>query len=144
MAQMNGNEVLNGAFGQVYHEGVWLANVTSIETNVEINYEEVPIAGTRTLGQKPTTISMTGTATGHKTSRKFEQLIGQITDDKKGAFITELLVEVDDPETSELKGHYRLKRVQFQNIPLLNFEHGSLMEEELQFVFEGYEFIPKK
>lgn len=141
MQKMTGTEAINGAFGKLYHDGEWMANVTNVEVNGEINYEEVPIAGSRTLGHKATTILFEGTATGHKVSRKFVELIGQVTDDTKGAFVTELLAEVDDPENTEMRGFYRIKGVQFKTIPVINYEHGTLMEEELQFVCTGYEFI---
>lgn len=136
---LDATKVLNGAFGKLHHEGEWMTNVTGIELNVDINYEEVPRAGTRVLGHKATTITMNGTIASYKVTRKFVDSISQILDDKKGAFVTELLAEMDDPENPEMTGFYRIKGVQFNTIPLLSYEHGSIVEEELQFVFTGYE-----
>ncbi|QIG62529.1 tail tube protein [Sporosarcina phage Lietuvens] len=136
---MDATRTLNGAFGKLYHEGEWLTNVTGVELNIDINYEEVARAGTRVMGHKATTITMDGTIQSHKVTRKFVDAISQILDDSKGAFVTELITEIDDPENPEMKGKYRIKGVQFNTIPLLSYEHGSLVEEELQFVFTGYE-----
>lgn len=128
-----------GHFGKLYHEGEWLTNVTGVELNVDINYEEVARAGTRVMGHKAGTITMNGTIASHKVTRRFVDAISQILDDKRGAFVTELLVELDDPENTEMQGFYRIKGVQFNTIPILNYEHGSIVEEELQFVFTGFE-----
>lgn len=138
---MDATRTLNGAFGKLYHEGEWITNVTGVELNIEIEYEEVPRAGTRVLGQKATTITMEGTIQSHKVTRRFVDAISQILDDSKGAFVTELVTEIDDPENPEMSGFIRLKGVQFNNIPLLNYEHGEIVEEELQFVFLGYERV---
>lgn len=136
---LDATKTLNGAFGKLYHEGEWLTNVTGVELNIDINYEEVPRAGTRVMGHKATTITMSGTIQSHKVTRRFVDAISQILDDKKGAFVTELITEIDDPENPEMSGFIRVKGVQFNTIPLMNYEHGSLVEEELQIVFTGYE-----
>lgn len=136
---LDATRTLNGALGKVHHEGEWMTNVTGIELNIDINYEEIPIAGTRVLGHKATTITMSGTIQSFKVTRKFVDAISQILDNKKGAFVTELLTEINDPDNPEMSGFIRVKGVQFNTIPLLSYEHGSIVEEELQFVFTGYE-----
>jgi len=136
---MDATRVLNGAFGKLHHEGEWLTNVTGVELNIDINYEEIARAGTRVLGHKATTVTMNGTIASYKVTRRFVDAISQILDDSKGAFVTELITEINDPENPEMSGFIRIKGVQFNTIPLLNFEHGSIVEEELQFVYTGYE-----
>lgn len=136
---LDATKVLNGAFGKLHHEGEWMTNVTGVELNIDVNYEEVPRSGTRVVGHKPTTITMDGTISSYKVTRKLVDAISQILDDRKGAFVTELITEIDDPDNPEMSGFIRVKGVQFNTIPLLSFEHGSIVEEELQFVFTGYE-----
>ena len=136
---LDSTRTLNGAFGKLYHEGEWLTNVTGIEINVEINYEEIMRAGTRKVGYKATTITSSGTISSYKVSHKFVDAISQIMDDSKGAFVTELITEINDPENPEASGFIRLKGVQFNTIPILSYEHGSIVEEELQFVFDDFE-----
>ena len=136
---LDATRTIQGVFGKLHHEGEWLTNVTGIELNVDINYEEISRAGTRVIGHKAGTISMSGTISSYKLTTKFVDAISQILDDKKGAFVTELMAELDDPENPEMRGFYRIKGVQFTTIPILSYEHGSIVEEELQFVFTGYE-----
>lgn len=136
---LDATRTIMGHYGKLYHEGEWLMNVTAVELNIDINYEEVPRAGTRVMGHKAGTITMNGTIQSQKINRRFVDAISQILDDKKGAFVTELMTELDDPENPDMKGFYRVKGVQFNTIPILSYEHGSIVEEELQFVFTGYE-----
>lgn len=140
MAQLtDGTKVLNGAFGKVHHDGEWLMNVTDLEVNIEPEYEEVPLAGRRTPGQKLMKINMNGTISGYTVSRVLANKIGSILDDNNPSFVTELLSEMSDPDNPEMAGFYRLKGVQFQKIPGVGYTHGEIVKEEIPFVFTGYE-----
>lgn len=141
MTVLEQTKVINGNFGKLYHEGVHLNNVTNIEATVDINYEEIKRSGTRHTGHKAMDIVMTGTIGAYTVSYEFIKRIGQITDDSQGAFVTELHFRLEDPENSETGEFVRLKGVQFQNIPLANTEVGSVVEHELQFTFDGYEYM---
>ncbi|MEH6941683.1 phage tail tube protein [Bacillus sp. JJ722] len=138
---MDASKTLHGAFGKMIHDGEWMTNVTKAEANVEIGKEDVPIAGSRWLGSKSTTLKGTGTMTGFKMTNKLLRKIASIADDTKGAFITELIMVIDDPEAREHGQRVRLKGVQFDTIPLLNYEHGAIVEEETPFTFSKFEFL---
>lgn len=139
---MKSTDAVSGTFGRLIHDGQWLTNVYGVEVNGEINYEDVKRSGTRAKGKKAIDYEFTGTIKSYKMSNEFAKKIGQITDDTKGAFVTELIVALEDPENAPVGAEkIRIKGVQFTNIPVINFEHGSLVEEELQFVCEGYEYI---
>lgn len=139
---LDSTRVINGTFGYVYHDGKWLTNIKSAEANVEITKEEIKRAGTRWTAHKVTGLSGTGTINGYKVTSEFVELIGQIADDSQGTFITELILKLEDPESY---GAYRvrLKGVTFDKIPLMHFEVGSIVEEELPFNFTGYELMDK-
>jgi hypothetical protein len=139
---LDSTRVINGTYGYVYHNGEWLTNIKSAEATVEIAKEEIKRSGTRWTAHKVTGLTGTGTISGYKVTTEFVELIGQITDDKAGTFITELILKLEDPESY---GAYRvrLKGVTFDKIPLIQFEVGSIVEEELPFNFTGYELIDK-
>ena len=138
---LDATTIINGSFCKVYHDGEWLTNVTKLEASVKINKEEVKRAGTRWTGYKTTSLQGEGSMTGYKATHKFVKLISQITDDVSSPFVTELLLEINDPESPDSKAFIRLKGVQFDTIPLLSYETDKLVEEELQFTFEGFEFV---
>lgn len=138
---MDATQAINGSFGKLFDaDGNWLTNVTQAEAQGEINKEEITRAGTRTIGHKVTTITYSGSFTGYKITNELAKKIAQVADDNKGSFVTELVMQVKDPENDE-KTKVRLKAVQFDSIPILNYEVGSLVTEETPFTFTGFEYI---
>lgn len=119
-----------------------MTNFRQAEASVEITKEDVPRSGTRWMGKKVVGLAGTGTISGYKITTALIEEIGQIADDRNPSLVTELILKLDDPDSF---GAYRvrLKRVQFDTIPLMNFEAGSLVEEELPFTFEGYELLDR-
>lgn len=137
---LNSNRVISGTFGELWHDGEWLTNVTGVEANVEIMKEDVPRAGTRWMGKKVMSIDGTGTVTGYFVTSDLIEQIGSIADDRGGEFVTQLIVKLDDPDAF---GAYRvlLKSVSFDSIPLSNYTVGQFVEIELPFTFQGYTIL---
>lgn len=131
---------INGSFGSVYHNGEWLTNINKCQINVEIEKEEIRTAGTRWKKHKVVGLSGTGSISGYKVTSDFVRLIGQVGDNSKTPLVTELIVKLADPEAYGYE-RIRVKYVQFDNIPLANFEVGQIVEEELNFTFAGFEFL---
>ncbi|WP_128893621.1 phage tail tube protein [Longirhabdus pacifica] len=131
---------ITGTFGEVWHDGEWLTNIKSAEATVEINKEEISRAGTRWTAHKVTSMSGSGSMSGYKVTTNFLEQIGTTANDKLRPFVTELILALKDPDAF---GAYRvrLKGVQFDSLPLINYEVGSIVEEEMPFTFTGYEII---
>lgn len=142
-AILDASKVINGNFGQVFdQDGNWLTNITGCEATIEIGLEEIKLAGTRWLGNKVTTLKGAGSLNGYLVTSEFIEKAMQVMDDVSSPFVTELVVKLDDPESF---GAYRvrLKNVTFDKIPLINYEVGSIVEQELTFVFSGAEILDK-
>lgn len=142
-APLDASRVISGSYGYVFdQDGNWLTNVTSCEATIEIGLEEVKVSGTRWLGNKVTSLKGAGSIGGYLVTSEFVERAMQVMDDVSSPFVTELIVKLDDPESF---GAYRvrLKNVTFDKIPLINFEVGSLVEQELTFVFSGSEVLDK-
>lgn len=137
---LDATKTINGSFGTCWHEGNWMTNVTGVEANIEIDKEEVKRAGTRWVGHKTMALTGTGTVSSYKITSQFAKLIAQVTDDTKAPYTTELIVKLADPESYGVE-RVRLKGVQFDTIPLVNYEVGSIVEEELPFTFAGFEYL---
>lgn len=142
MAPLDSTRVMSGNFGQVWKDGRWLTNFRQGQASVEITKEDVLRSGTRWVGKKVVGLAGTGSISGYKVTTELIEEIGQIRDDRNSSLVTELILKLDDPDAF---GAYRvrLKRVQFDTIPLINFEAGSLVEEELPFTFEDYELLDR-
>lgn len=133
--------VISGNYGYVYDEnGVWLANVTAFSAELAINVEDVPRAGTRRMGKKTMSTDGSGTMTAHKVSSYFIQRVLAAARDNSPAYITELNVKLEDPESNGTE-RWRIKGVQFDNVPVVNFEVGSIVQEEYSFMFESAELV---
>jgi hypothetical protein len=140
---LDAKRVISGNYGQLFdQDGVWLSNVTSVEANIEIGMEEIKLAGTRWLGNKTTTLKGSGSINGYLVTSEWIEKMAQVTDDVSSPYVTELVVKLDDPESF---GAYRvrLKNVTFDRIPVINYEVGTIVEQEFTFVFSGYEILDK-
>jgi hypothetical protein len=137
---LDATRVINGSYGEVWKDGLWLTNVQSAEATVEINKEDVLRSGTRWTGQKVTTLKGSGTIKGYKVTSDFIKAIGSIASDRGKPYVTELIYKLSDPESFGTE-RVRLKNVQFDQIPLGKFEVGALVEEELPFTFSGYDLL---
>lgn len=144
MAQpIDPTRVISGNYGYVYDEtGRWLANVTSFNAAYDYAKEDVPRAGTRRVGKKTMTIEGTGSMMFHKVSSYFIDKVLSATANESAPFLTELNVKLEDPENGGTE-RWRIKGVQFDNAPLINFEVGSLMEEEYNFTFDDHELVER-
>src|SRR5690625_3393690 len=128
-------------YGYVYDEnGTWLANVTAFSAELNITVEDVERAGTRRVGKKTMSTDGTGSMTANKVSSYFIQRVMAAAQDNSPAFITELNVKIDDPESNGTE-RWRVKGVQFETVPMIDFEVGSIMTEEYTFSFESAELV---
>jgi len=133
--------VISGNYGYVYDEnGTWLANVTAFSAELNITVEDVERAGTRRVGKKTMSTDGSGSMSANKVSSYFIQRVMSAAQDNSPAFITELNVKIDDPESRGTE-RWRIKGVQFETVPMVNFEVGSIMTEEYTFSFETAELV---
>lgn len=139
---LDATRTINGSYGEVWHDGVWLTNVQSAEAVVDIDKEEIKRSGTRWTGHKVTSLKGSGTISGYKVTSDFVQLIGSVATDRGKPYVTSLILKLDDPEAFGAE-RVMLKGVQFDQIPLSKFEVGSLVEEALPFTFSGYDLLDK-
>jgi hypothetical protein len=120
--------------------GNWLTNVRNFEATVDIQKEELKVAGTRWAKHKVTGLKGTGTLSGYKITTELAEAIGSVASDSGIPYVTELIGKIADPE-SDGTLRVRLKAVSFDKIDIVKFEVGSIVEEELPFTFEGFEYL---
>lgn len=138
---LDATRVIHGQYGYVYDEtGDWMSHVKSLQASIDINKEDVPRAGSRRVGKKTSTIDMTGSMTAYKITSDMIKRLSESVKDGGKPFVTQIIVKMEDPESYGSE-RILLKGVQFDNIPLINFEVGSLVEEEFNFTFESWEFL---
>ncbi|HLO11480.1 MAG TPA: phage tail tube protein [Pseudoneobacillus sp.] len=130
--------VFRGTDCELYMEGQWLTNVTSVEANVEINQSELNLLGHWWTVYRNMGLSGSGSMNGVFVTTELISKIGSIQDGKE--FRTELVIKNTNPDVGKTY-RVRLKNVVFTNIPLGNFAAGEIAEQEFNFTFGGYEII---
>ena len=138
---LDATKVLSGSFGKLYENGEWLTNVNSAQAGGEISKNEIKISGSRVTGHKVTGVTFSGNFTGYKITTAFAKRLARIKDNNAASLVTELVMKLDDPDNPESKVWVRLKGVQFDTIPILNFEHGTEVTEETPFTFSDFEYL---
>lgn len=138
---LDSTKTLNGSFGKMFSaDGTWLSNVNRIEAGGEVSKEEINRSGTRVKGHKVVSVTFSGTFTGYKVTTAMAREIMRIKDSGASSLVTQLVYKLDDPDGDE-KIWVRLKGVQFDNIPIINAEAGTIVTEELPFTFTDFEYL---
>jgi hypothetical protein len=140
MPALDSTRTINGKFGEIWMDGQWLSNFHTAEATADLQYEKIKRSGKRADGNKVVGIEYSGTISGYKITSDLARAVAQVTDDRKGAFVCELVMKLDDPEAYGYE-RVRLKGVQFTKIDIMKFEHGSMVEQEWPFVFDGVEWL---
>lgn len=140
MPALDSTRTISGKFGEIWKDGRWLSNFHTGEAVAELQYEKVKRSGKRADGNKVAGIEYTGSITGYKVTSDLAREVGQVFDDRKGAFVCELIMKLDDPEAYGYE-RVRLKGVQFTKVNVISFEHGAIVEEEWPFVYDGVEWL---
>jgi hypothetical protein len=132
--------VFRGTDCELYMEGQWLTNVTSVEAQVEVNQSELNLTGHWWTVYRNMGLSGSGSLTGVFVNTDLIEKIGGITQGKE--FRTELVIKNTNPDVAKTY-RVRLQNVVFTTIPLGNFTAGEIVEQEFPFTFSGYELIDK-
>lgn len=140
MPALDSSRVINGKYGEIWMDGKWLSNFHTGEATIDLQYEKVKRSGKRADGNKVVGIEYTGSISGYKITSELAKSVAQVLDDRKGAFVCELIMKLDDPEAYGAE-RVRFKGVQFTKIEIMKFDHGSIVEQEWPFVYDGVEWL---
>lgn len=132
--------VFRGTDCELYMEGKWLTNVTSVEASVEINQAELNLVGHWWTAHRNMGLSGSGSVNGVFVNTELIEKIGMIQDGRE--FRTEIVIKNTNPDVGKTY-RVRLKNVVFTTIPLGNFSAGEIAEQEFSFTFAGYEILDK-
>lgn len=130
--------VFRGTDCELYMEGEWQTNVTSVEANVEINQQELNLMGHWWTVYRNMGLAGSGTMNGVFVTTSLLEKVGTIVDGKE--FRTELVIKNYNPDVDKTY-RVRLQNVVFTSIPLGNFSAGEIAEQEWPFTFSGYEIL---
>lgn len=134
------HSVFRGTDAEIYMDGVWLTNVTSVEASVEVNQAELNLLGHWWTAYRNMGLAGSGSLNGVFVNTELIDKIGTIQLGQE--FRTELVLKNVNPDTGKTY-RVRLQNVVFSTIPLANFTAGEIVEQEFPFTFSGYEVLDK-
>lgn len=134
------HSVFRGTDAEIYMDGLWLTNVTSVEASVEVNQAELNLLGHWWTTYRNMGLAGSGSLNGVFVNTELIEKIGTIQLGQE--FRTELVLKNVNPDTGKTY-RVRLQNVVFSTIPLANFTAGEIVEQEFPFTFSGYEILDK-
>lgn len=137
-----GRNTISGKEGKLFLDGEELAHVKTYEANVEKIKEEVLVMGRRMTGHKSNGGTGTGTATFHKVTSRFIQVMKEYMRTGVDPYFTFQSV-LDDKTSGRGVERITLYDVNFDSVKVAGLDVDSTsLEEEVPFTFEDFD-IPK-
>lgn len=128
---LDSSRVCSGTYGRVFKDGKEYPQVSECSADVEIDMKEITTVGSEWVGYKSGTKKGSGTLKGWKVTSEMIQ---------QGFNKFELLTELNDPEAYGCE-RIRFKNCRFTKLNLVNFKPGEVIEEEMPFVYTGFELV---
>ena len=137
--QINGKEVINGSWGEIWFDGEYMAEATAFKA--EIGIKTTPVTRSQTLkpGQKITGVDPKGEVKFHKISSFIMKKVN--AELKKGRMpVFKIVSNVNDPDST---GSERvvIYDATFDKLILADWEHEKLGEESYSFTFSDWDII---
>ena len=136
------DRVINGSYGELWIDGEKMAEVYGLDAQMEVLKAEVPICGISSgVGKKFTGLNGTGSLRFNKVSSTFSKKQAEAI--KEGTpLVSTIISKLADPSVAKY-GHERLelRQVQFDTISLAQWEAGNLVQQEVPFTFEDFNFL---
>lgn len=130
MAKIAGKRVVSGSKGILCLNGLRYAEVKSVESKASINRDTVQMGGDYDEDSKITSISCEGSFVIHKVFTREKEFVEALQKGDDPRF--QLFVDLDDPQ-SYGKETIQIDNCWFNEITLIQFEVGSILEREFPF-----------
>ena len=138
-ADYEAKRVYNGTWGFLYIDGYKIAEVTAFNASVELETEDVNQVGSLAVGKKPTGHKCEGSIKTKKISPYMRNKLNEYI--KKGQIPTAVIVAgISDPDATQGE-RICIKDASFTQLTLMDWEAGSLGEEEHPFTFTDWEVL---
>lgn len=139
---MNGfdaKQVFNGAYGECWFDGQYMAEVTACKGEINIKYEAVSRVRNLIDGQKMVGMEGKGEVKLHKVSSFIMKKVSDSLKAGKTPSFT-IISKIDDPDAvgGERVVYYNCK---LDKAILSDWERGKKLEESYSFTFEDWELL---
>ena len=139
MKGFEANQVFNGTFGEMWLDGDYMAETTSLKVTIEVSYESITRVRNLLDGKKKTGLEGKGEVKFHKVSSYMTKKISKTLRKNKTPSFT-IISKIDDPDAigAERIAVYGCK---FDKVILADWERKKNGEESYSFTFEDWELL---
>ncbi|WP_152397542.1 phage tail tube protein [Paenibacillus guangzhouensis] len=136
MATFNGEKVISGTFGEAWLDGQYIAEIMALEAKIEIEKEDVPMAGRFATDSKFMGFKGSGTLRMHKVNSR---LIKALSDNLKNGVNPrfQIMSSLNDPSSGGAE-RITIKDASFNDLSLINWELKKKGEIEAPFTFTDW------
>jgi len=136
MATFNGEKVISGTFGEAWLDGQYIAEIMALEAKIEIEKEDVPMAGRFATDSKFMGFKGSGTLRMHKVnSRMLKALSDNLKNGINPRF--QIMSSLNDPSSMGAE-RITIKDACFNDLSLINWELKKKGEIEAPFTFTDW------
>lgn len=133
------NQVMNGSYGEVWIDGIYIAEVIAFEAKVTLEKAEVNRIRKLSKGYKVTGYDGKGSIKMNKVSSMFINMLSENM--KKGRQTTATIIaKLDDPDSLGSE-RVKLSNCTFDELTLANWEAKKNGEESVGFTFDDWEIL---
>ena len=134
---LNARQIMNGTWGQLWLDGVLMAEVSRFQAQDSLTYEAVQPCGTLRSSRKLMSVDGSGTVTlYHVNSRIQNAMIAAIQAGTDPRFT--IMAKIDDPDAAGAE-YYAFYGVAFDTAIYMNWQAGTLQTDDLNFTFDSFE-----
>lgn len=139
MNSYNASNVINGTYGEVWLDDVYMAQATGLEAKTSVKKTDVNMVGRLSPGKKVTGIENKGTLKMNHVTSEVKKKIADYIKKGKTPYCT-IVSKLADPDALGAE-RIKLTGVTFDEVTLVDFENGKLGEESYAFEYEDFEFL---
>ncbi len=138
---MDANHIINGSFGSVWVDNELWAEVESFDSTVNIDYEDINIAGSLATHKKQVGWNGTGTMTVKKVNSRVNRMMAEGVKTGNTPRL-KLVGKLADPDAL---GYERISYhdVTLDSFTLMKFEQKTPISIDLPFAFSNFELVDK-
>ncbi len=138
MYRVDPNQVINGVDGELWFDGMKMAEASEFEANVGISYTDIPIEHSLYQGKKMTGLAHSGKVHLFDISDEIAQKVVTNIKNRKCPTFT-IIGKVNDPDSIGPRT-VKLYDVKLEGIPIMKWSRTAVGEYDLSFFFGDFEF----
>lgn len=139
MQQFDAGRVINGTWGEVWVDDLYLAEVEEAKAEIDLTYTDVPTVRKMSVGKKLVKTEGKGSLKMHHVRSNIAKRVADSAKTGKAPSF-KIIYKVDDPDAygAERVALYNCK---FDKAILMDFAVAKTSEESYGFTFEDHEFL---